>query len=141
MDRDDLERLLDSELKQLPPPRAPRTLLPRVLAAAGVSPLPWYRRPWLTWPAGAQAVSALALALFVTFFWLFVRDVGMPSGMRQALGGASDAAALVNLVSRLLLQPVAIYLTAVALSLSTACAALWYAVNRAALGGASWESH
>ena len=45
----DLETLVDCKLKALPTPRAPHTLLPRVLAAVQE----WTLRPWYTraWPA------------------------------------------------------------------------------------------
>src|SRR5688500_5834544 len=62
MDPADLERLVARELRALPAPRAPRTLLPRVLAAADTSARrPWYSRAWMTWPAAWQAVSVLVL--------------------------------------------------------------------------------
>src|SRR5687768_17867987 len=62
MDPADLEHLLDRELRKLPPPRAPRTLLPRVMAAVHQSiHRPWYSRAWLTWPIGWQVASVCLL--------------------------------------------------------------------------------
>ena len=61
---DDLERLVDRALAELPTPRAPRSLRPRVLAA--VEPVPIVGRPWFTWPWPLQAAAvlgAVALAL------------------------------------------------------------------------------
>jgi hypothetical protein len=57
-----LEAAVDRELKALPNLRAPRTLLPRVMAAIDQrAVLPWYRRAWQTWPMALQVVSMLIL--------------------------------------------------------------------------------
>ena len=62
MDPVELERLIDRELRSLPAPRAPRTLLPRVMAAANeAANRPWYSRTWLQWPIAWQLASALVL--------------------------------------------------------------------------------
>lgn len=62
MHRSDLETLATRELRQLPAPRAPHTLLPRVLAAVQAwSERPWYAREWLTWPVAWQLASVAAL--------------------------------------------------------------------------------
>ena len=62
MDPADLERLIDRELRSLPAPRAPRALLPRVMAAVDdAARRPWYSRTWLQWPIAAQLASALVL--------------------------------------------------------------------------------
>jgi len=55
---------IDRALRALPPPRAPRTLLPRVMAAvARERARPWYSRAWLAWPRRWQAASIAALAV------------------------------------------------------------------------------
>ncbi len=59
MDPQDLESLIDRELRRLPEPRAPRSLLPRVMAAVAEARRPWYARAWRTWPIGLQIASAL----------------------------------------------------------------------------------
>jgi len=57
-----LEAAVDRELKALPDLRAPRTLLPRVMAVIEQrAVVPWYRRAWQTWPLPLQAVSLLVL--------------------------------------------------------------------------------
>src|ERR1700736_1870656 len=62
----DLETLVDRELRQLPLPRAPHTLLPRVLAAVQAwAQRPWYERAWFTWPLAWQMASVSALILIV----------------------------------------------------------------------------
>ena len=67
----DLEQRVDRELRRLPGPRAPHTLLPRVLAAveAWVN-RPWYTRAWFTWPLGWQVASVALLALVVAGVWM-----------------------------------------------------------------------
>jgi len=61
-----LEAEIDALLKTLPERAAPRTLLPRVMAAtASRAPLPWFRQAWQMWPAGLRVASlVLLLALF-----------------------------------------------------------------------------
>jgi hypothetical protein len=50
--KDSLEAWADRALKQLPERRAPAQFAPKVLAAIRKrQALPWYRRPWLTWPS------------------------------------------------------------------------------------------
>jgi hypothetical protein len=57
-----LEAAVDRELKALPNLRAPRRLLPRLMAVIEQrAVLPWYRRAWQTWPRPLQAVSLLVL--------------------------------------------------------------------------------
>src|SRR3954466_15035194 len=63
---DDLERLADLGLRRLPLPRAPQTLLPRVMAAVHAwADRPWYARAWFTWPVGWQAASVAALLIVI----------------------------------------------------------------------------
>jgi hypothetical protein len=67
----DLEARIDRELRRLPAPPAPHTLLPRVLAAVDAwARRPWYARAWFTWPAGWQAASILAVVLAAIGLWM-----------------------------------------------------------------------
>jgi len=76
----DLERLIDQSLRELPQPRAPRTLLPRVMAVVGhVAVEPWYLRAWFTWPRLWQAAFATALVLGVTGVVFRQVDIGIAS--------------------------------------------------------------
>jgi hypothetical protein len=62
----ELEIIVDRELRRLPAPRAPLTLLPRVMAAVQEwSRRPWYTRAWFSWPIGWQAASIACLALLI----------------------------------------------------------------------------
>jgi len=142
----DLERLVHGELKRLPTPQAPRTLLPRVLAATVQRrPSPWYARPWLTWPLASQAASVAAVGVVVTSVYLLALPalswqpggVGLPAGLTALLETLSQASALVRVSWRLLLEPVAFAVMVAAVTLSLGCAALWSVLERVALGGAS----
>lgn len=63
MDDADLERRLHADLQALPSPRAPRTLLPAVMArVAAQAARPWYRRALHTWPMASRLALATALA-------------------------------------------------------------------------------
>ena len=66
MRRIDLETLATRDLRRLPAPRAPQTLLPRVLAAVQAwSERPWYAREWFTWPVAWQLASVSALMVIL----------------------------------------------------------------------------
>jgi hypothetical protein len=68
---EDLERSLQHELRRLPSPMAPDTLLPRVLAAVDAwARKPWYSRAWFTWPLGWQIASSGALAILGVGLWM-----------------------------------------------------------------------
>src|SRR5258706_15102749 len=91
----DLETLVDRELRQLPAPRAPHTLLPRVLAAVQQwSQRPWYTRAWFTWPAAAQIASAAALTLIVLGSALLIANAEIAGGRTSArlLSGVAPSA-------------------------------------------------
>jgi hypothetical protein len=141
----DLERIVHDELKRLPAPRAPRTLLPRVLAATlHRRPSPWYARPWLTWPLASQAASVAAVGVLVTTVYLLALPAlswpggpSLPGRLTALLETLSQASALVRVSWRLLLEPVAFSVMVAAVALSLGCALLWSVLERVALGGAS----
>jgi hypothetical protein len=62
----ELEALLRRELRQLPDLHAPETLFHRVMLAVHQRErLPWWRRSWQSWPAGAQALTLVLLLAMV----------------------------------------------------------------------------
>jgi hypothetical protein len=62
----ELERRAGEVLRQLPGPRAPGSLLPRVMVAARArAARPWYSRAWMTWPLGWRVASAAATVALV----------------------------------------------------------------------------
>lgn len=64
--QDRLERLIDQELRRLPPLQVPESLLERVKSAIEEEQSkPWWQKPWTAWPRAIQAffmASLLALA-------------------------------------------------------------------------------
>ena len=67
----ELEPQIDRQLRRLPSPVAPHTLLPRVLAAVDEwARRPWYTRAWFTWPAGWQVASIIAVLLVAIGAWM-----------------------------------------------------------------------
>jgi hypothetical protein len=144
----DLEQLVDAELKRLPTPRAPRTLLPRVLAATAAQPKHSQgARGWMVWPRAWQLVGGIAAVVVLVGIWRLAALAGpfiaalMPdAGLGRAAAltrGADDAVTVVRVLWDVLLQPVATYVSILAVSLALACALLWSAVERLAPGGAS----
>lgn len=147
MEPDDLERLLDRALADLPSPRAPRSLRPRVLAAVAPAPT---GRPWFTWPwpmQMASALLALGIAAVVAWGWpLVVAEVrGLVPDPVQAsagyFGGAAETSAAIGRVIQLtwsaVIAPIAKGVLLLTLTLCTACAVCLAALSRVALGGAS----
>jgi hypothetical protein len=133
----DLERLLDRELKGLPTPRAPQTLMPRVMAAVsagqrGAVPA----TGWSTWSPAWQASSVGVLLLLVaTIAWLYSMP---PAPVVETTRTAGEVAAVMRVFWDVLLQPVATYIFVLGVSLALACAAAWAAFELA-LGGASHQ--
>ena len=71
--QDPLADWAERTLRQLPQRRAPASLAAGVMAAIRrQAVLPWYRRPWFTWPRGLQVVSAfLTGGVFAGLAWAF----------------------------------------------------------------------
>jgi hypothetical protein len=137
MDPADLEQLLDRELKQLPRPGAPPTLLPRVMAATvrRGEPVP-LATGWSTWSAGWQvATVGIFLVLVAALSWLLAAPPAPVTGLARTAG---ETAAVLRLFWDVLLQPVATYIFVLGLSLALACAAAWAALEFA-LGGATQQ--
>ena len=134
MDRDDLDDLLDRELRALPPPRAPHTLLPRVLAAAGRHATVPAATGWSTWnwPRRAAAIAVFA-ALLVAAYLLGTEP---PAIVARAGAAAADVATVMRVLRDVLFEPVAVYFFALGVLFVLTCAAAW-AVMEVALGGAS----
>lgn len=131
MDPADLDDRLDLELRRLPRPRAPRTLLPRVLAATVDAPA---ATGWFTWPLAWRAGSIAVLAAIAGGIWMFL--TAPPQPVTEIARTAGETATVMRAFSQVLLQPVATYVLALGVTLALACAAAWAAFELA-LGGAS----
>lgn len=138
---DDLETLAHRELQRLPAPRAPHTLLPRVMAVVQTwADRPWYTRAWFTWPVGWQVVSVAALVLLVTGGVMLGPRVQAAASSATAVvqvlaGGVSDAAPVeitansARILWRTLLEPLATYALVVVVLMFVACAVFGTALN------------
>ena len=142
----DLETRIDLTLRRFPAPRAPLTLLPRVLAAVQEwSQRPWYSRAWFTWPIGGQIVSAAALILIVIGGALLTTSAQtvVDRTATQLLSGvmpvAHRAEAMLNaarVVWRAVVEPLAVYAFAVVVLMFLACVAFGSALTHVAFGRA-----
>jgi hypothetical protein len=149
----DLESVVDRELKRLPQPPAPLTLLPRVLAAAEQwASRPWYTRPWATWPRQWQAGSIGALVLLTigaawAITWVqavagaelttvAARPTRTMRDISSVLQGAETTANAVRVVWLALVQPVVVYAGAFVVVMFSACVCLGTAINRVVFGKA-----
>lgn len=149
MEPADLERLIDRELRALPSPAAPRTLLPRVMSAveAAEAERPWYARAWRTWPPAWQIASLL----------LFLAALGGAAAAAPEAQAALDAVPLVSNVRaevadtarsvetttttlrvlwRTLVAPVVPYAFGVVTLMCAACALFGTALNHLVFGKA-----
>lgn len=116
----DLEQRVDRELRRLPPPRAPHTLLPRVLAAveAWVN-RPWYTRAWFTWPLGWQVASVALLALAIAGVWML--PPAPPSVVVTTNAG--------RVLWRTMIEPFLAYAFVIVVIMCLACAAFGAALS------------
>lgn len=134
MDRGDLDDLLDRELKTLPGPRAPRSLLPRVMAATAAIGAPPKPTGWFTWAWPRRIATLAAFALLGAAAWLVTSEP--PSSVARVAGTVADAATVVRVFREVLLQPLAAYFAVLGVLFALTCAAAWAAMELA-LGGAS----
>jgi hypothetical protein len=140
---------LHEALTRLPLPQAPRTLLPRVMAAVAQAERAREddaNGPWFAWPVEWRIGSAAALVFFAAaaaWIWPGVERAAtalIASGLRTAAGFAPGAAALAHLVSVMweaFVQPVAGFVVVWMVVMSAACAAFVAALERVAFGEAS----
>ena len=135
----DLETIVVRELRQLPSPRAPHTLLPRVLAAVQQwSRRPWYARAWFTWPVAAQIASLATLFLVIVVGAVLLATAQMAAGdalarvMTAVTPIAQRAEATMNaarVVWRALVEPLLVYAFGLVVLMCLACAAFGTALN------------
>jgi hypothetical protein len=147
MEPDDLERIVGRALKQLPSPRAPDTLLPRIVAAVDTSAQrPWYRRAWRTWPLAWQVASAVACAALI----LLIASAGpvntastvarttpasdVISDSVAFAGRMQDASGVAWTLWRVVLQPLVPYAFALAMLMCGACVVFGVALNYVVFG-------
>jgi hypothetical protein len=131
MDPHELERLVDRELRALPEPRAPRTLVPRVMQATRTGrPSPSSS----AWPGIVLVLAVVACIAAVP--WVVGSSVAL-EGLLAALKTASLAMSLMQVAWRALFEPVVTYAAVVLLLTAFLCSALWKALRFVASEGAS----
>jgi hypothetical protein len=148
MEPTELERLVDRELRKLPAPRAPRSLLPRVIAAAEQrANRPWYARAWVTWPVAWQVASVallFALAGGAAMLLPRIQDAAAALTFVDRIGGDVSARArevevvttAAGVVWRALLAPVVPYAFGLVLLMCVACAVFGTVLNHLVFGKA-----
>ena len=145
-----LEELVGRRLRALPDPEAPPTLWPRIRDAVEERlARPWYRRPWRSWPpalrAGSTGLVTAALAGWALAwaadpgFWSWVPGLVRGGGALAAAGSGALVTA-VDVLRRAYVEPVALYVLAVALGTGTATAVLGTAFRQAVTIGGTSES-
>jgi len=144
----DLERLVDRELSKLPAPRAPRTLLPRVMAAVDAAARrPWYTRAWFTWPVGWQIASVTAAIVLLTGVVMLLpgaasvaRETPVVAGVSGEVSAAAQQVESVTTAARVvwraLLAPVVPYAFGLVLIMSLACGIFGTVLNHLVFGKA-----
>jgi hypothetical protein len=146
----ELERFVSRQLHALPAPRAPLTLLPRVLAAARAwSKRPWYTREWFAWPLGWQLGSiAMLMLTIVGGFGLvpaiqsFIADATPSFGptfeidLPRFAGGLHVSVNALRVIWRALVQPFLPYAFVLIALMSAASATVAIALNRVIFGRA-----
>ena len=117
---DDLERRVHHELRRLPAPLAPDSLLPRVLSAVDAwARRPWFTRAWFTWPLDWQIASVLLLALLAVGIWML--PPAPPSVVVTTNAGL--------VVWRTMVEPFLFYAFGVVVLMCLACAAFGAALS------------
>ena len=113
---------MDRELRRLPLPRAPQTLLPRVMAAVQAwAQRPWYTRAWFAWPPRPGAWSSLAPVVLLACLVL------EPAACTAEVAAATDASA--RPVGFAVLRRSFRTLLAVVVLMGLTCAAFGLALN------------
>jgi hypothetical protein len=143
----DLERQIDRELTRLPAPRAPGTLLPRVMHAVRTTeprPSGWFTWP-LSWQVASLALMVLALAgaarlwpVAIAGMSLIVSQSAMDLGGRfSALSRVvTDAAGAAGTIWSVV-QPIVSGMVLLLTVMCGACAVFGAALRAVVLGGPS----
>jgi hypothetical protein len=147
----DLEREMHEALRRLPPPRAPGSLAPRVMAAVRARrEAPWHARPMATWPVELQVlVTALAVVpLSILGLWPFGGNVlqhgaaalGLPapaawgSLLPSVVLDTVERASAAVVLWRVLFGPLLVYAAAFAVTVGCVFAVCAAALTRVVLG-------
>jgi ribose/xylose/arabinose/galactoside ABC-type transport system permease subunit len=146
----DLEKIVDRELKGLPQPRAPHTLMARVLEAVAQAPqAPWYARPWRAWRLEWQVVSALFVLGVLTgtlvagqYAWQMLNPEALPgqataAWLASVIARGGAAARGLDTLWRVIVEPLALVVLVPVLLMFVASVVFGAALSRLAFGGPS----
>jgi len=143
--------LVDRALRRLAMPRAPHTLLPRVMKAVDEwARRPWYTREWRAWPSPWRVASIVLAGLLAAAAGAALPAAENAAAALAAAGrGPEIAAAAADLAAnavrgvsvaatlwQALVEPVALYMFVTVVLLWLACAAFATALGRVVLGKA-----
>ena len=140
-EHEELDELLDRELRHLPPFAAPGSLAPRVMAAvrakAAAVAAPWWLQSWVAWPMYARAALFVAALLIATIF--FSSSVVLPekigtieNPMANLLGDFALIGNTIALLWQKIGQPLFLTRIAVCVAMYFVCVGLGTAMFRVA---------
>lgn len=147
----ELDRHVHRDLRRLPEPKAPATLLPRILAArARLDARPWYRRAWVSWPLGWRVASTVASAAMIAalslataaFYpelaaWMTAAGNGAALRVGRLAPGLRETVITLDAIWQALIRPLGWYLVVPLFMMWAACAAFGVALTRIASGEVS----
>jgi hypothetical protein len=102
-DENELEALIDRELKALPPLTAPDALAARIMSkATAPQSIAWYQAGWQNWPLALRATSFLILLAVFAGLCFGGWQISQIKSVSQAGEKVSTAFALMNLAGEIL---------------------------------------
>jgi len=144
MEPADTDRRLNRALERLSSPRAPETLVPRVMKAVELREhAPWYRREWRAWPLGWQVLSVAALLGVVVLILTRGPSTGWVTGETLAPAQAvtsqvEPTVAALQILWRVVIEPLVPVLFALVMVMAVACVAIGLTLNYVVLGR-TWQ--
>src|SRR5262245_13236160 len=145
MEPADIDRRLNRALERLPVPRAPETLVPRVMQAIeSRTNAPWYRREWRLWPLGWQLLSLGAGLGFVLLALTrgpstttLVSDEALAPAQAVTRQVEPTVAAL-QVLWRVVIEPLVPTVFVLAMLMAVACVVIGLTLNYVVLGR-TWQ--
>lgn len=137
---------LTRALRQLPEPRAPRTLAPRVMAAVHARLAHPPARTWFEWPrvwqvssvtAAVAVMAALVLGWPLVIAWLQPGIDGLAGRAQEVVHAGKVVLAFAGVVFRGVWHPLVMPFVLFVTVMVIACATVGAMLGRVALGGAS----
>jgi hypothetical protein len=139
-EHEELDELLDRELRHLPPFTAPQSLAPRIMAAmrarAVAVAAPWWLQSWAAWPMYARAALFMAALLIASIFFSGsvvlddqVRNLGQ-NPLSNLLGDFATIGNTVALLWQKIGQPLFLTRIAVCVAMYFVCVGLGTAMFR-----------